>query len=90
MKMNMYKSIFNSVALGLAVVALYGCVNVRLQSAEQAKSQIYQSEQQQARSQCYRQKATNEMTECLRRPAVSYEDYKKEREKSTSTHAESK
>ena len=63
---------------------------MRLQSAEQAKSQIYQSEQQQARSQCYRQKAMNEMTECLRRPTVSYEDYKKEREKSTSANTESK
>ena len=90
MKTNMCKSFFNPVALGLAFVALHGCGGVRLQSAEQAKSQIYQSEQQQARSQCYRQKATNEMTECLRRSAVSYEDYKKEREKSTSAHAESK
>ena len=86
----MCKSFFNSVALGLAVVALHGCGGVRLQSAEQAKSQIYQATQQETRNQCYKQKATNEMTECLRRPAVSYEDYKKEREKSTSAHAESK
>ena len=86
----MYQSIFNSVALGLAVVALHGCGGVRLQSAEQAKSQIYQSTQHETRNQCYKQKAANEMTECLRRPTVSYEDYKKEREKSTSAHAETK
>ena len=90
MKTNMCKSIFNSVAVGLAVVALQGCGGVRLQSAEQAKSAIYQSREREARNQCYRQKATNEMTECLRRPTVSYEDYKKEREKSTSANAESK
>ena len=86
----MCKSIFNAMALGSAVVALHGCGGVRLQTAEQAKSQIYQSTQHETRKQCYRQKATNEMTECLRRPDVSYDDYKKEREKSISAHAQSK
>jgi hypothetical protein len=69
-------------ALLPALTALSACGGVRLQTADEFSASVYSSEQSRARSACLsRNSSSSDLSDCLRRANMSFEDYKKEREK---------
>lgn len=69
-----------STVIFLSTLTLSACSGVRLQTADELGSGLYQSGQQYGKSQCLKSTSPT-ASECLRREGPSYEDYKKEREK---------
>jgi hypothetical protein len=74
----------NFTALGLSLSAcllLQACSGTRLQSFDEFSASVYSTEQSKARSECLRNSSAAELADCQKRASLSYQDYKKERER---------
>ncbi len=67
--------------LGLSACLLQACSVPRLQTLDEFSGSVYSSEQFKARQDCQQYSSAAEQADCRKRAALSYEDYKKEREK---------
>ncbi len=61
-------------------VMIIGCSGVRLQSADQFKTNLYKSVQKSAREQCYKLNNSFEQEECIQSIQESYDEYNEKRE----------
>ncbi|MCV2356781.1 hypothetical protein LNV09_21790 [Paucibacter sp. B2R-40] len=64
-----------------ACLLLQACSGVRLQSWDEFSGSVYSTEQSKARKECLRYSSAAELADCQKSASLSYQDYKKEREK---------
>ena len=72
---------FHPLSCALLLGMLCACSTVRLQSADEFSASVYSSEQSKARMECLRHSSAAEQADCRKRAALSYEDFKKERDR---------